>query len=46
MHSFKFASEWLAFGVVVNKFFPGVSVRLIGGHTMAIQAVRVMTRRG
>ncbi len=26
--------------------FPGVSVHLIGGHTMGIQAVRVMTRRG
>ena len=25
---------------------PGVSVHLIGGHTMGIQAVRVMTRRG
>ena len=36
----------MAFGVMVSKLFPGVSVRLIGGHTMAIQAVRVMTRRG
>ena len=25
---------------------PGVSVHLIGGHTMGIQSVRVMTRRG
>jgi len=25
---------------------PGISVHLIGGHTMGIQAVRVMTRRG
>lgn len=28
------------------ELFPGVSVHLIGGHTMGIQAVRVMTRRG
>ena len=25
---------------------PGVSLHLIGGHTMGLQAVRVMTRRG
>ena len=25
---------------------PGVSIHLIGGHTMGIQSVRVMTRRG
>jgi glyoxylase-like metal-dependent hydrolase (beta-lactamase superfamily II) len=28
------------------EIYPGVSVHLIGGHTMGIQAVRVMTRRG
>ena len=28
------------------ELFPGVSVHLIGGHTMGLQAVRVKTRRG
>lgn len=28
------------------ELFPGVSVHLIGGHTMGLQAVRVATRRG
>jgi glyoxylase-like metal-dependent hydrolase (beta-lactamase superfamily II) len=28
------------------ELFPGLSVHLIGGHTMGIQAVRVSTRRG
>ena len=29
-----------------NEIAPGVSVHLIGGHTMGMQAVRVATRRG
>jgi glyoxylase-like metal-dependent hydrolase (beta-lactamase superfamily II) len=28
------------------EIFPGVSVHLIGGHTMGLQVVRVRTRRG
>jgi glyoxylase-like metal-dependent hydrolase (beta-lactamase superfamily II) len=28
------------------ELFPGISVHLIGGHTMGMQAVRVVTRRG
>ena len=28
------------------ELFPGVSLHLIGGHTMGLQAVRVATRRG
>jgi len=28
------------------ELFPGISVHLIGGHTMGLQAVRVATRRG
>ncbi|HEX2566162.1 MAG TPA: N-acyl homoserine lactonase family protein [Burkholderiales bacterium] len=28
------------------ELYPGVSLHLIGGHTMGLQAVRVMTRRG
>jgi glyoxylase-like metal-dependent hydrolase (beta-lactamase superfamily II) len=28
------------------ELFPGVSVHLIGGHTMGLQVVRVATRRG
>jgi glyoxylase-like metal-dependent hydrolase (beta-lactamase superfamily II) len=28
------------------ELFPGVSLHLIGGHTMGLQVVRVMTRRG
>jgi glyoxylase-like metal-dependent hydrolase (beta-lactamase superfamily II) len=28
------------------EIFPGVSLHLIGGHTMGLQAVRVQTRRG
>ena len=29
-----------------SELAPGVSLHLIGGHTMGLQAVRVMTRRG
>lgn len=29
-----------------DELYPGVSVHLIGGHTMGIQAVRVQTKRG
>ena len=29
-----------------SELFPGVSLHLIGGHTMGLQAVRVATRRG
>ncbi len=29
-----------------SQLYPGVSLHLIGGHTMGIQVVRVMTRRG
>ncbi|MEA3195247.1 MAG: hypothetical protein QOD26_3580 [Betaproteobacteria bacterium] len=28
------------------ELFPGISIHLIGGHTMGLQAVRVATRRG
>jgi glyoxylase-like metal-dependent hydrolase (beta-lactamase superfamily II) len=28
------------------ELFPGISVHLVGGHTMGLQAVRVATRRG
>jgi glyoxylase-like metal-dependent hydrolase (beta-lactamase superfamily II) len=28
------------------EIFPGVSVHLVGGHTMGLQVVRVQTRRG
>ena len=28
------------------ELFPGISVHLIGGHTMGLQVVRVATRRG
>lgn len=29
-----------------SELFPGISLHLIGGHTMGLQAVRVSTRRG
>ena len=41
------------FGVIAARFhagdaqlFPGISLHLIGGHTMGLQVVRVATRRG
>jgi len=36
----------VAFHDGANEIAPGISVHLIGGHTMGVQCVRVLTRRG